>query len=279
MTKRLFIAVITMVTLGLGLPALALADNITNSVDATADERLETLTLTAGGSAGTVTLSVQPTNGDGRNGCNFGGGGSPTLTVSVTSSNALVATASPSTIVFSGCGSAPTLSISPLTVGSTDITLFPVCEHHHRLVQPGNGQLHRERGRPDCDAGASDRHVGAADVGAADVGAADRALPPTAVPPHAGAADDVGAERLWWNRWWRWRLHRPQSRTDSRARKPASVRLRCSRPWRIRPRASARRPRSERRRVANSRDTKGAGGIEPPAPFVIRIASIPAAAL
>jgi hypothetical protein len=112
------------VVLVIAAPAVVLADNITNGLDSTADASLEVLTLYAGGTSGTVTLSVQATNGDGRNGCNFGGGGGSTFTTNVSSSDPAVANVSPSSVVFSNCGSR-TLSIVPAAVGSTDVTLSP----------------------------------------------------------------------------------------------------------------------------------------------------------
>src|SRR5688572_9590547 len=79
----------------LAIPAIALADNITNDITATA----EVMALQVGATSGyTTTLSVIPQNGDGKNGCNLTGGTSAPF--SVISSNPSVATVSPSSVTF-----------------------------------------------------------------------------------------------------------------------------------------------------------------------------------
>ena len=102
----------------LAIPAIALADNITNDITATA----EVMALQVGATSGnTTTLSVIPQNGDGKNGCNLTGGTSATF--SVNSSNPSVATVSPSSVTFGSCGDTKTLTVSALSQGSTNITL------------------------------------------------------------------------------------------------------------------------------------------------------------
>src|ERR687894_597496 len=57
----------------LALPATALADDIYNNLDGSIDANVETVSLTAGGSNGTVNLQVNPTGGDGKGCCNLNG--------------------------------------------------------------------------------------------------------------------------------------------------------------------------------------------------------------
>jgi hypothetical protein len=110
-------------TLGLllAIPAIALADTITNNADATVDATAEVMALTAGGANGTTQLSVITANGDGKNGCNLTG--STTASFSVNSSNTAVATVSPTSVTFTACGEVKTLTVTPLAQGSTNISL------------------------------------------------------------------------------------------------------------------------------------------------------------
>ncbi|HWQ11260.1 MAG TPA: PxKF domain-containing protein [Roseiflexaceae bacterium] len=103
------------------IPFAALADDISNNLDATVDAVAEVMPLTVGGANGTTQLYVVPRNGDGKNGCNLTG--STTLVVSVTSSNTGVATVSPASITFGSCGDTPTLTVSPHNAGSATISL------------------------------------------------------------------------------------------------------------------------------------------------------------
>ena len=96
-------------------------DDISNNIDATIDAVAEAMPLTLGGPNGTTTLYVTPRNGDGKNGCNLTG--STTLVVSVASSNTAVATVSPSSLTFASCGDEKTLTITPVGVGSANITV------------------------------------------------------------------------------------------------------------------------------------------------------------
>src|SRR5688572_15356590 len=85
----------------LAIPAVALADDISNNLDASVDAAAEVMPLTTGGANGTTQLYVTPRNGDGKNGCNLTG--STTLGLSVSSSNTSVATVSPSSATFTSC--------------------------------------------------------------------------------------------------------------------------------------------------------------------------------
>ncbi|MFL5963933.1 MAG: PxKF domain-containing protein [Gaiellaceae bacterium] len=99
----------------------ALADRIYNSLDATIDPSFETLALNQNGSTQTVTYAVNPTNGDGKNGCNLTS--STTLGVSVNTSNSSAATVSPTSLTFSSCGDVKTITVTPHSAGSANITL------------------------------------------------------------------------------------------------------------------------------------------------------------
>ena len=101
--------------------AVAYADDVSNNLDGTIDATAETLNLTFPGSSGAVGLYVQPTNTDGKNGCNLTG--STSLVVSVTSSNPAVATVSPSSITFSSCGDTPTITVTPQSVGAAMVSV------------------------------------------------------------------------------------------------------------------------------------------------------------
>lgn len=103
------------------LASLAMADDISNNLDASVDAVAEIMSLNVGGAAGTTKLYVNPSNGDGKNGCNLTG--STTLVVSVSSSDTSVATVSPDSITFGSCGDTPTLTITPHNQGSATISL------------------------------------------------------------------------------------------------------------------------------------------------------------
>jgi hypothetical protein len=97
------------------------ADDISNNLDASIDAVAEVMALNAGGPNGTTNLYVQPTNGDGKNGCNLTG--STTLVVAVTSSDPGAATVSPTSVTFTSCGDTPTLTITPVGPGSTTVSV------------------------------------------------------------------------------------------------------------------------------------------------------------
>jgi hypothetical protein len=106
----------------LAVPAIALADDISNSIDPTIDAVAETMPLNQNGANGTTTLYVDPTNGDGKNGCNFGGT-TGTLQLAISSSDTSVATVSPSSVAFSNCGQTPTLTVTPHNAGTANINV------------------------------------------------------------------------------------------------------------------------------------------------------------
>ena len=84
------------------LAAVAYADNISNNLDGTVDAVAEVMPLDVGGANGTTKLYVDPTGGDGKPGCNFGGT-TGTLQISLASSNTSAATVSPSALTISSC--------------------------------------------------------------------------------------------------------------------------------------------------------------------------------
>jgi hypothetical protein len=109
-------------SVGLVAATVALGDNVKNDLDATVDSTFEVLAQNVGGPDSTVGLALVPTNGDGKNGCNLQGGES--ITFNVTSSVPGVATVSPGTVSFgAGCGATPTLTVHPVSAGSSNITL------------------------------------------------------------------------------------------------------------------------------------------------------------
>jgi hypothetical protein len=105
----------------LAVPAIALADDISNNLDASIDSAAEVMPLTVGGANGTTQLYVQPQGGDGKSGCNLTGSTSATFAVS--SSNTSVATVSPSSVTFTSCGDVRALTVTPVSQGSATISL------------------------------------------------------------------------------------------------------------------------------------------------------------
>ena len=105
----------------IAIPAIALADDISNNLDPTIDAVAETMPLTVGGANGTTQLSVTPRNADGKNGCNLTA--SSTLGLSVSSSNTSVATVSPSSVTFTSCADVKTLTVKPVATGSATISV------------------------------------------------------------------------------------------------------------------------------------------------------------
>jgi HYR domain len=105
----------------LAVPAIALADQVANSLDASVDTTAETMALNEGGSNGTTTIYVNPANGDGKPGCNLQG---DSITVSLASSDTSIATVSPSSITLNGCGSTSgkTITVTPVKAGTATIT-------------------------------------------------------------------------------------------------------------------------------------------------------------
>jgi hypothetical protein len=117
---RRLAALIATATLVLAGAAVAAADDVSNNLDTSIDAVAEVMPLNVGGANGTTQLYVTTRNGDGKNGCNLTGGTS--LVLSVSSSNTAVATVSPSSVTFSSCGDMPTLTVSPVGVGSATIS-------------------------------------------------------------------------------------------------------------------------------------------------------------
>lgn len=101
--------------------AIAIADDISNNIDGTLDATFEDMYLTVGGPAGSVTYFITQRNGDGKSGCNLVG--STILTVSVNTSNAAVATVSPTSLTFTNCGDTKLVTVTPIGAGDADITL------------------------------------------------------------------------------------------------------------------------------------------------------------
>ncbi|HSC91293.1 MAG TPA: PxKF domain-containing protein [Gaiellaceae bacterium] len=106
------------------LAAVAYADDIANTLDLSVDAVAETLPLNVGGGAGTTTLYVTPRNGDGKSGCNLTG--SATLVLAVSTSDAAVATVSPTSVTFGSCGDTRALTVAPHDAGSATISVSQV---------------------------------------------------------------------------------------------------------------------------------------------------------
>src|SRR4051794_36052414 len=108
----------------LALSVVAVADNVSNNLDGTVDVVAEGMSLNTGGADGTTRLYVDPTNGDGKNGCNLTG--STTLVVSIASGDTSVATVTPSSVTFTGCVTSQTgliLTVTPHNAGSASVSL------------------------------------------------------------------------------------------------------------------------------------------------------------
>jgi hypothetical protein len=113
--------VVGTILMALTFAALAYADDIANTLDASVDANFEAMALNVGGGTGSTTLVVVPRSGDGKNGCNLTG--STTLGVSVSSSNTGVATVSPANLTFGSCGDVKTISVTPVAAGTANVTL------------------------------------------------------------------------------------------------------------------------------------------------------------
>ena len=97
--------------------AVAYADNITNNLPGS----VKVMALNVGGPTGSTQLTVIPQGSDGKPGCNLTG--STTLVVSVNSSDTSVATVSPTSLTFGSCGDVKTLTVTPVSEGSSNVTL------------------------------------------------------------------------------------------------------------------------------------------------------------
>jgi hypothetical protein len=101
--------------------AAATADDIYNNLDASIDATVEVMPLDVNGAFGSTILAVNPTNGDGKNGCNITG--QTSVVLNVKSSDPAVAIVSPSSVTFTSCGDTRQLTVTPLAEGSTTISL------------------------------------------------------------------------------------------------------------------------------------------------------------
>ena len=97
------------------------ADDISNSIDGSVDATLETLNLVEGGASGSVQYAVTAKDGDGVDGCNLSA--DETLTLNVESSNPAVATVSPASLTFTNCTNVETVTVTPMSAGSAEVTL------------------------------------------------------------------------------------------------------------------------------------------------------------
>lgn len=118
--RRGLFAVLSVMSILLGITAVASADDVSNNLDNSIDATAEIMSLNVGGPAGTTTLYITPRNGDGKSGCNLTGG--TTLTISLSSSNTAVATVSPSSVTFTACGDTRVLTVTPVSQGSATVS-------------------------------------------------------------------------------------------------------------------------------------------------------------
>src|SRR5262245_39761135 len=114
---RRFISTLLSFILVFSFPLQVFADQIVDNLDASIDATAENINLITNGANGTVGYYVKSTGtndvpSDPKNGCNLTG--STSLIVSVNTSNAAVATVSPSSITFTNCN--PASQAIPVTV-------------------------------------------------------------------------------------------------------------------------------------------------------------------
>ena len=122
---RGLVAVFSVLSILLGLTAVASADDVSNNLDTSIDAVAEVMGLNVGGSNGTTTLYIRATGignnpADGKSGCNLTG--STTLTISLSSSNTAVATVSPSSVTFTSCSDTRMLNVTPVSQGSATVS-------------------------------------------------------------------------------------------------------------------------------------------------------------
>ncbi|TNB68517.1 hypothetical protein FHJ30_19090 [Arthrobacter sp. BB-1] len=99
---------------------MAYADDVYNTVDNSVDAIAEIMPLNVGVN-GTTSLQIQPRGGDGEPGCNVKKDAS--VTVALASSDPLVATVSPASVVLTSCGAPGVqLTVVPLKAGSASVT-------------------------------------------------------------------------------------------------------------------------------------------------------------
>jgi hypothetical protein len=114
----------------IAIPAIALADNVSNTLDTSVDAVAENMPLNQDGATGTTKLYIDPTNGDGKNGCNLTGGTS--LIVALSSDNTSVATVSPSQVTFTSCLTSANgipITVTPHNAGTANISASLVSEN------------------------------------------------------------------------------------------------------------------------------------------------------
>jgi len=119
--RRILAATAAAITFLVAGAQASLADGITNTVDASVDAIAEAMPLNVGGAVGTTTL-VWVINDQGKNGCDLTG--QTTFSANVVSSNTSVATVSPSSVTFSSCGDVKSLTVTPVAIGTSQITLI-----------------------------------------------------------------------------------------------------------------------------------------------------------
>jgi hypothetical protein len=110
-------------------------DQVGNNLDASLDAVAEVMPLTVGGPNGTTTLYINPTDGDGKPGCNLTG--STALGLSIVSSDAAVATVSPSSVIFTSCGDTKALTITQVAPGSATISVSQTSNTTGRTFELG----------------------------------------------------------------------------------------------------------------------------------------------
>jgi hypothetical protein len=120
-SRKIGPAVAIAMLLAMALPWIAVADDVSNNLDASVEAIAEVMPLNVGGANGTTQLYIVARNDDGKNGCNLTG--STTLTVAISSNNTPVATVSPSSHTFTSCGDTATLTVTPHSQGSATISV------------------------------------------------------------------------------------------------------------------------------------------------------------
>jgi hypothetical protein len=123
-TWRGTVAAVVGAAIMIGGGAVAHADDVANNVDMSIDAEAEVMNLTAGGPTRITELSIRTANDDGKNVCNLTG--QTILTTSVNSSNSSVAAVSPGSVTFDSCGDVQTLTVTPLSGGTTTVSLSQV---------------------------------------------------------------------------------------------------------------------------------------------------------
>lgn len=103
--------------------AVASADTIYPSAGTSIVAGVNTVSVSSSspGNTATVTLAVDPTGSDGKNGCNLTG--STTVTFAIDNTNAAYASVSPSSVTFDGCGATRNLTVTGLSAGTTTVSL------------------------------------------------------------------------------------------------------------------------------------------------------------